>query len=79
MNSPKYSINKQDLLKIARFGGVALFGAFLTYLSSVIPNINFGIWTPVITAVWGIILESGRRYVASSDGTSDVPLSTMGL
>lgn len=62
-NSPKYSLNSTDLGKIGKGAVVVMLGAILTYLSSIIPNIDFGVWTPVVVAGWTVVVDILRRYL----------------
>lgn len=62
-NSPKYSLNSNDLGKIGKGAVVVMLGAILTYLSSIIPNIDFGVWTPVVVAGWTVVVDILRRYL----------------
>lgn len=61
--SKRFSLNVIDWKKIAIGGGLALIGALLTYLSSVITTIDFGEFTPVVTALWAIVANIVRKFV----------------
>jgi len=61
--SKKYNVNKQDGKKILVGAGIAISGALLTYLANLIPNINFGDFTPVVVAIFSILINAGRKFI----------------
>lgn len=68
--SSQYSLNKEDLKKIAIGAGVALAGALLTYVSETITSVDFGEWTPIIVAIWSILANAARKFIAGGVITS---------
>jgi len=64
--SEKYRLNKQDSYKILKGAGIAGAGAILVYLIQIIPNVDFGAWTPVAVAVGGILANLVRKYFTKS-------------
>lgn len=62
MESIKYSLNKADLLKIGKGALIAVGGALLTYLSSVITQVDFGQYTALIVAVASILINAGLKF-----------------
>lgn len=74
ITSPKYSINKEDLKSLGRGACYALAGALLTYITSVIPSVDFGPnWTPVIVAFWSVASNLAYKYL--KDGTPKVEVA----
>ena len=61
--SKKYQLNQQDLIKIGKGALIALAGVLLTYLSDMLPNIDFGQWTPLVVAFWSIVANIARKYL----------------
>ena len=61
--SPKYSLNKEDLLKIGKGVIIALSGAVLTYLLQILPQIEFGPYTPIAAALLSIAINAGLKFV----------------
>ncbi len=61
--SPKFSLNQEDLVKILKGAGIAMGGALLTYLLQVVPNINFGVYTPGVVALLSILINAGLKFV----------------
>lgn len=61
--SKKYSLNKEDLMKIGVGALVALAGALLTYVSDVITEIDFGDMTPFVVALASILVNVGRKFL----------------
>ena len=62
--SLKYSLNKEDLKKIAIGAGIALAGALLTYVSETITSVDFGEWTPIVVAISAILVNAGRKFLS---------------
>ena len=61
--SKQWSLNKIDYKKILIGAGVALLGALSTYLQDTIPNVDFGVYTPVVVAVNSILVNIIRKFV----------------
>lgn len=59
-----FKFTKEDIAPIARGLGIALLGATLTYVSQFVAKTNFGEWTPIIVAVWSVIVNATRKYIA---------------
>ncbi len=63
METKKYSLNQQDLLKILIGACIAVGGALLTYLAGIITQIDFGIYTPIIVALASILINAARNFL----------------
>jgi len=63
MESKKYSLNKEDLKKILIGACIALGGSFLTYLSAILTQIDMGIYTPVVVAIFSILINTGKKFI----------------
>ncbi len=61
-----YSFSKADLIAVAKGLGIAVLGAALTYLTSYISNTNFGVYTPVVVAVFSVLVNAVRKFVANT-------------
>jgi len=61
--SKKYSLNSQDVDKILKGACIALGGAVLTYLASIIGEIDFGPYTSLIVALGGIVINAGLKFL----------------
>ena len=61
--SPQFTLNKTDLYKIIKGACIALGGALLAYLASIIGQIDFGPYTPVIVAVGSILINAGLKFL----------------
>lgn len=61
--SKKYSLNRQDTEKILIGACMAVAGALLTYFTKVITNTDFGEWTPLVVALWSVIVNAVRKYL----------------
>jgi hypothetical protein len=62
--SKKYSLNKVDLQKIGIGALVAISGALITYFAKVVGDVDFGVYTPIAVAVFSIIANVVRKYIA---------------
>jgi hypothetical protein len=61
--SPKYKLNKEDGKKIGRGALIALGGALLMYVSELIPNVDWGQWTPLVVAMGGVLVNLGWKLL----------------
>lgn len=64
--SQRYSLNKEDLKKIGTGALMAILGALLTYITETIGQVDFKDYTPLVVAVWSIIANVIRKYIAES-------------
>lgn len=62
MKSLKYSLNKEDFLKILKGAGIAVGGSLCAYLATIIPEMDFGPQTLVISTIAMIIINAGLKY-----------------
>jgi len=60
--SKLYKLNKVDGLKLAKGAGIALGGALLTYIASILNLIDFGPSTPIIVGIASIGVNAGIKY-----------------
>jgi hypothetical protein len=69
--SQKYALTKTDLMKIGKGALIAIGGAFLTYLSAVIGDINFTVnyqdnalnLTPFVSATISILINASWKFL----------------
>lgn len=59
----QFTFTKENLIKIAKGAGIAVGGVLLTYLAQFVSNTDFGIYTPVVVALWGILINAGREFL----------------
>lgn len=64
--SPSFSLNKTDLIKIGKGAIFALCGALLTYLAQTIPHIDFGSYTPIITALLAVAMNTAHKWLSAN-------------
>lgn len=62
--SKRFSLNKSDLQKIGTGALIAISGALLTYLTKVVADIDFGVYTPVAVAIFSVLANAGRKFIA---------------
>lgn len=60
--APAFKLNKEDGKKILKGFAIAVGGACLTYLASVVPNVDFGEWTPVVVALFSCLVNIAQRF-----------------
>jgi hypothetical protein len=63
MESKKFTLNKEDLIKIGVGALVAIAGAATVYFSEVISQVDFGQWTPVAVAAASILINASRKFI----------------
>jgi len=63
-NSKKYTLNSIDWKKILTGLGIALLGAFITYLQELIPSIDFGPYSPIAMSINSVIINFLRKWLA---------------
>jgi hypothetical protein len=61
--SAKFTLNKEDGIKILKGAGIALSGALLTYLAEILPNIDFGNYTLIIAPIVSILINAGLKFI----------------
>ncbi len=59
----KYTLGKQDMEKIGKGLLIALAGAALTYFATVVPQINFGAYTPLATALFAVLVNAAWKVL----------------
>lgn len=64
--SKRYQLNREDLKRIGIGALVALAGALLTYLETLIPNVEFGVYSPLAVAVNSILANAVRKFLADN-------------
>ena len=61
--SEKYTLNLEDTKKILIGACIAMGGAFCTYLLQLLPNIDFGQFTPMVVAILSIAINALRKFI----------------
>ena len=61
--SKQFTLNKTDGKKILKGAGIALGGAILVYASQTVPEINFGAYTALVTALAGVLINAGLKFL----------------
>lgn len=59
----QFTFTKENLIKIAKGAGIAIGGALLTYLATFISSTDFGVYTPLVVALGGILINAGREFI----------------
>lgn len=67
MESKRFTLNQEDLIKITTGAGLALGGALITYLVEIIPQIDLGVWTPVFVAFMSVAINAFRKFLAEKE------------
>lgn len=66
MQSPQFSLNRDDAISILKGLMVALVGAALTYFSQVVAQADFGQYTPIVVAIFSVIANVIRKWLEGS-------------
>lgn len=61
-DSPKYKLNKEDLLKIGKGAGIAAGGAFFAFLLEVLPQIDFGEISYIVIPMLSILINAALKF-----------------
>lgn len=64
--SPSFSISKAEVVSVLKGAGIAAGGAVLTYLSSYFSGHDFGVYTPVVMALWSVVVNFCRKFFPST-------------
>ncbi len=65
--SKKYSMDTTDVQKIAKGAAIAAAGAALVFISNM-AGMDWGQWTPIVTAIAAVIANSIRKWMAENQG-----------
>ena len=63
MESEKYQLNKKDGLKILKGLAIAMGGAVLTFATEMIPQVEWGQWTPVVVAASSVLINAVWKWI----------------
>jgi hypothetical protein len=61
--SKAFSISSPELISVLKGLGIALGGAALTYLSAYVGHTDFGVYTPIVVAVWSVVVNFARKFI----------------
>ena len=64
--SVKYKLNRRDGSKILKGLAIALIGAALTYLSELLPNVEWGVYAPLVTVVASVLVNAIRKWISTA-------------
>ena len=59
------NFTKDDLYALGKGLIIALIGSALTYLTTYITGHDFGMWTPMVVAMWSVIVNAIRKLIDS--------------
>ena len=63
--SSVFTLGREDWLKIGKGALIAGAGAGAIYLIQVVGGLDFGIYTPAVTALAGILVNAIRKWMAN--------------
>lgn len=63
MVSKRFTFNKVEIHKILIGAGIATGGALLTYLTELLPTVDFGEFTPVAVAVFSVLINAFKKFL----------------
>jgi hypothetical protein len=61
--SPRFTLNKEDMISIAKGAAIAALGAGAVYSVEGIAKLDFQIWSPAITALAAILVNIIRKWL----------------
>ena len=61
--SPRFTLNKQDLTKIAIGFLIALGGVTLTYIQTVLTQIDFGVYSGLVFALNSVAVNAIKKFL----------------
>lgn len=64
--STSFSISKTELLSVLKGLGIAVGGAALTYLTAYLTHTDFGAYTPLVVALWSVIVNFLRKWIPNT-------------
>ena len=62
--SNRFSLNKEDALKILKGASIAIGGALLTYLLEILPKVDFGQYTLIVAPIISILINAGLKFIS---------------
>jgi len=62
-DSEKYTLSNTDLKKVGIGFLIAMGGAGLTYLTELIPNVDFGELTPLVVGLFSVFVNFARKFL----------------
>lgn len=62
--SPRFTLDLVDWKSIGIGAVMAIGGALATYLLEILPRLDFGLYTPVVVAILGILLNTVRKFLS---------------
>lgn len=68
--STSFTLSKADLIAVAKGLGIAVAGAAATYLSTFIAGHDFGLYTPIVVALWSVVVNLIRKWVPNTTPTT---------
>ena len=63
MENTKFSFKGIDWKSVGRGALVAIGGALLTYGTTFVTGTDFGTYTPLVVATWGVVVNVARKYI----------------
>ncbi len=67
MGAPQGSLNAYNWKKIGEGALIAMGGALLVYLGQFFSTGSFGSWTPILTALSGILVNFGHQLLSDTN------------
>ena len=64
--SRRGKLSRTDLRKLVIGGAVALAGAGLTIIAQAVSSADFGVWTPLVVAGAGVVVNAARKLLSDA-------------
>lgn len=56
-------MTEDKIISIAKGAAIAAVGAALTFVTTAITGVDFGTWTPVVTAGFAVLTNAVRKWM----------------
>lgn len=63
MENTRFTFKGIDWKKVGKGALIAVGGALLTYGTSFVSGTDFGAYTPLVVALWGVVVNIAHKYV----------------
>lgn len=63
----KFILEKSEWISVGKGALIAIVGSLLTYFTAFFAKTNFGEMTPIIVAVWSVLVNIARKWISSNN------------
>jgi predicted membrane protein len=66
IDSPKFTLIKEDIKSLSIGLGITLTGAALTYITEYVAKADYGQYTALVVAIWALLANVIRKLITDS-------------